>query len=57
MALGLPDNVGITSLDYLANWCRKNSLWPMAFGTACCGIEVMALGYVYAWRKGVFRWR
>jgi NADH-quinone oxidoreductase subunit B len=44
VALGLPDNVGITSLDYLANWCRKNSLWPMAFGTACCGIEVMALG-------------
>lgn len=25
-------------------WARRNSLWPLPFGTACCGIEVMALG-------------
>ena len=24
------------------NWCRKHSLWPMPFATACCGIEFMA---------------
>ncbi len=40
----LPDNVVITNLDKLANWCRKNSLWPMPFATACCGIELMATG-------------
>ena len=29
---------------YGVNWCRKNSLWPLPFATACCGIEVMATG-------------
>jgi NADH-quinone oxidoreductase subunit B len=40
----LPDNVVVTRLDALANWCRKNSLWPLPFATACCGIEFMATG-------------
>ena len=26
------------------NWTRRNSLWPMPFATACCGIELMATG-------------
>lgn len=26
------------------NWSRRNSLWPMPFATACCGIELMATG-------------
>ncbi len=41
MALELPD-VALTRLDHLANWVRANSLWPMPFATACCGIELMA---------------
>jgi NADH-quinone oxidoreductase subunit B len=40
----LPDNVVVTKLDELANWVRKNSLWPLPFATACCGIEFMATG-------------
>jgi len=40
----LPENVVVTRLDALANWCRKNSLWPLPFATACCGIEFMATG-------------
>ena len=44
MALTLPDNVLLSKLDPLANWCRKNSIWPLPFATACCGIEVMAVG-------------
>ena len=40
----MPDNVMVSKLDELASWCRKNSLWPMPFATACCGIELMATG-------------
>ncbi len=44
------DDVLTTRLDRLVaffrrhgvNWARKNSLWPMPFATACCGIELMA---------------
>ena len=38
----LGDNILTTTLDTVANWARKNSLWPMPFGLACCAIEMMA---------------
>jgi NADH-quinone oxidoreductase subunit B len=44
MAVNPSDNFIVTRLDQLANWVRKNSLWPMPFATACCGIELMATG-------------
>ncbi|APW59760.1 NADH-quinone oxidoreductase subunit B [Paludisphaera borealis] len=42
--LEVPENVQVTTLDSVVNWCRKYSLWPMPFATACCGIELMAVG-------------
>lgn len=35
-------NVTVTQLDAAINWMRKNSLWPMPMGLACCAIELMA---------------
>jgi NADH-quinone oxidoreductase subunit B len=35
-------NVIITQVDAAINWMRKNSLWPMPMGLACCAIELMA---------------
>jgi NADH-quinone oxidoreductase subunit B len=34
----------VTRLDAALNWCRRNSLWPMPMGLACCAIELMAAG-------------
>jgi NADH-quinone oxidoreductase subunit B len=31
-----------TKLDDLVNWARKHSLFPLPFGTSCCGIELMS---------------
>ena len=31
----------ITSIDAIINWSRANSLWPLAFGTKCCAIEML----------------
>jgi len=32
-----------TKIDALLAWSRRNSLWPMPFGTACCAIEFMSV--------------
>jgi len=37
-------NIIFTKADAAINWMRKNSLWPMPMGLACCAIELMATG-------------
>ena len=34
----------VTRADAVINWIRKNSVWPMPMGLACCAIELMAVG-------------
>lgn len=33
-----------TTVDALAAWARKGSVWPMPMGISCCAIEMMAAG-------------
>ena len=37
------ERVLTTTLDRAVSWARGNSIFPMTFGLACCGIELMAL--------------
>src|ERR1700748_3077004 len=36
------NNIILTTVESAVNWMRKNSLWPMPMGLACCAIELMA---------------
>jgi len=38
-----PDGIVLTTVSAAINWGRKNSIWPMTFGLACCAIEMMAM--------------
>lgn len=40
---GLNGQVAITALDKVYNWGRRNSVWPMMFGLACCAIEMICV--------------
>jgi len=40
----LPSGVLLTSVEKLAGYARKSSMWPATFGLACCAIEMMAVG-------------
>jgi NADH-quinone oxidoreductase subunit B len=37
-------DVIVTRLNTALDWMRKNSVWPMPMGLACCAIELMATG-------------
>jgi len=37
----LQTHIAITTVDRIYNWSRRNSMWPMMFGLACCAIEMI----------------
>ncbi len=39
--MGIEKNVLVTTIDWAINWSRKNSLFPVTFGLACCALEMM----------------
>ncbi|MFO7252240.1 MAG: NADH-quinone oxidoreductase subunit B family protein [Actinomycetes bacterium] len=40
----LPSGFILSTVEQVAGWARKNSVWPATFGLACCAIELMAAG-------------
>ena len=40
----LPAGFLLTTVEGLAGYMRKSSVWPATFGLACCAIEMMATG-------------
>ncbi len=39
----LGESIITTTVGKAINWARKNSIWPMSFGLACCAIEMMSM--------------
>lgn len=31
----------LSTLDEIARWAQSGSMWPLTFGLACCGVEMM----------------
>jgi len=40
----LPSGLLLTTVEKLAGYARKSSVWPATFGLACCAMELMATG-------------
>lgn len=38
------DSIITTTIEKVADWGRKSSIWPATFGLACCAIEMMSTG-------------
>jgi NADH-quinone oxidoreductase subunit B len=38
----LKGGILLTTVDAVTGWARKNSIWPLGFGLACCAIEMMS---------------
>ena len=41
MPADLKRSILVTSVDYILNWGRRNAVWPLTFGLACCSFEMI----------------
>ena len=55
----IPAGIALTTVEAIAGWTRKASLWPLTMGLACCAIEMISYGGPRAdagrWGQEVFR--
>jgi NADH-quinone oxidoreductase subunit B len=40
----LPSGILLTTVEKVAGYARKSSVWPATFGLACCAFELMSAG-------------
>ncbi len=53
-------NVLVTSVDYIVDWARSRSLFPLMFGLACCAFEMIGMATsrfdIARYGMDIFRW-
>ncbi len=53
-------NVLVTSVDYIVDWARSRSLFPLMFGLACCAFEMIGMATsrfdISRYGMDIFRW-
>lgn len=56
----LKRSVLITSVDYVLDWARSRSIFPLMFGLACCAFEMIGSACsrfdISRWGMDIFRW-
>jgi NADH-quinone oxidoreductase subunit B len=56
----LKRSVLTTSIDYILDWARSRSIFPLMFGLACCAFEMIGTACsrfdISRWGMDIFRW-
>ncbi len=56
----LKRNIGLTTVDYILDWARSRSIFPLMFGLACCAFEMIGTACsrfdISRFGMDIFRW-
>ena len=54
----IEDALLLTTIEKAVAWARSNSVWPDTFGLVefLTFIAILAVAYIYIWRKGALEW-